>query len=110
VGKWSEWRGVIFAGRGGAAQTLNDLYKKAYTPWECIVAIMWWARELLLIWFSQPFDEAAVDFLENLDLPDYKIASFENNHLALIAKAASTGKPVIISTGIASLGELDKVN
>ena len=71
---------------------------------------MQWARDLLLIWFRQPFDEAANDFLEDLGAADYKIASFENNHLALIAKAASTGKPVIISTGMTSLGELDKVN
>ena len=91
-----------------AGQNLHDLYKKAYTPWEWHAPIMERARELGLICFSSPFDETAVDFLEDLGVPAYKIASFENNHLPLIEKAASTGKPLIISTGMASLGELDE--
>ena len=88
-------------------QNLHDLYKKAYTPWEWHAPIMDRARELGLICFSSPFDETSVDFLEDLGAPAYKIASFENNHLPLIKKAASTGKPLIISTGMANLGELD---
>jgi pseudaminic acid synthase len=89
-------------------KNLHDLYQQAHTPWEWHAPIMQRARDLGLICFSSPFDESAVDFLEGLDVPAYKIASFENNHLPLIAKAASTGKPLIISTGMASLGELEQ--
>jgi pseudaminic acid synthase len=88
-------------------QNLHDLYKQAYTPWEWHAPIMERARELGLICFSSPFDETAVDFLLDHDVPAFKIASFENNHLPLIEKAAATGKPLIISTGMATLGELD---
>lgn len=91
-----------------AGKNLHDLYQQAQTPWEWHAPIMQRARDLGLICFSSPFDESAVDFLEELDVPAYKIASFENNHLPLIAKAASTGKPLIISTGMASLGELEQ--
>jgi pseudaminic acid synthase len=91
-----------------AGQNLHDLYKKAYTPWDWHAPIMQRARAHGMVCFSSPFDESAVEFLEGLDVPAYKIASFENNHLPLIAKAASTGKPLIISTGMASLGELEQ--
>jgi pseudaminic acid synthase len=91
-----------------AGKNLHDLYQKAHTPWEWHAPIMQRAREHGMICFSSPFDESAVDFLETLDVPAYKIASFENNHLPLIAKAAATGKPLIISTGMASLGELEQ--
>ncbi len=91
-----------------SGQNLHDLYKKAYTPWEWHAPIMERARALGLICFSSPFDETAVDFLEELDAPAYKIASFENNHLPLISKAAATGKPLIISTGMANLAELEQ--
>lgn len=90
-----------------SGKNLHDLYKIAYTPWEWHAPIIERARALGLICFSSPFDETAVDFLETLGVPAYKIASFENNHLPLIRKAAATGKPLIISTGMATLGELD---
>jgi pseudaminic acid synthase len=87
-------------------KSLHDLYKSAYTPWEWHEPIMHHAKALGLICFSTPFDEAAVDFLENLNVPAYKIASFENVHLPLIRKVAATGKPLLISTGMANIGEL----
>ncbi len=89
--------------------SLYDLYKVAYTPWEWHEPIMKYANELGLICFSTPFDDTAVDFLEGLNVPAYKIASFENTHLPLIKKVASTGKPMIISTGMASVSEMDEM-
>jgi N-acetylneuraminate synthase len=89
-------------------QSLYDLYKIAYTPWEWHEPIMRRAKELGLICFSTPFDDTSVDFLETLDVPAYKIASFENADLPLIRKVAGTGKPMIISIGMATLAELDE--
>jgi pseudaminic acid synthase len=88
--------------------SLFKLYGEAYTPWEWHEAIFDRARELGLIAFSTPFDLSAVAFLESLDVPCYKIASFENTDLPLIRRVASTGKPMIISTGMATVAELDE--
>ena len=88
--------------------SLYKLYGDAYTPWEWHKPIFERANELDIIAFSSPFDETAVDFWESLDVPCYKIASFENTDLPLIRRVASTGKPLIISTGMASLAELDE--
>lgn len=89
-------------------RNLHDLYSQAYTPWEWHAPIMERARSHGMVCFSSPFDETAVDFLMSLDVPAFKIASFENNHLPLIRKVAATGKPMIISTGMASIAELDE--
>jgi len=91
-----------------AGQALFDLYKNAHTPWEWHKPIFDRATEHGMIGFSTPFDESAVDYLENLNVPMYKIASFENIDLPLIRYAASTGKPLIISTGMATLVELEE--
>lgn len=88
--------------------SLYELYKKAYTPWEWHQPIFDRCKELGIIGFSTPFDATAVDFLESLEVPCYKIASFENTDLPLIRKVASTGKPMIISTGMATVADLDE--
>ncbi len=88
--------------------SLYDLYKEAQTPWDWHEIIFNRARELGMVVFSTPFDDTSVDFLEDLGVPCYKIASFENTDLPLIRKVASTGKPMIISTGMATIAELDE--
>lgn len=87
---------------------LYDLYKEAYTPWEWHEAIFERARKKNLIAFSSPFDESAIDFLEKLNVPLYKVASFENTDWPLLKKIASTGKPVIMSTGVSRLSDIDE--
>jgi len=89
-------------------KSLYELYKEAYTPWEWHKPIFDRCRELGLIYLSTPFDATAVDFLEKVDVPCYKIASFENTDIPLIRKVAATGKPMIISTGMATIAELDE--
>ncbi|GGI82083.1 pseudaminic acid synthase [Legionella impletisoli] len=95
---YSPWKG----------NSLYNLYRVAHTPWEWHEAIFERAKKRNLIAFSTPFDLTAVDFLESLDVPAYKIASFENTDLGLIQRVASTGKPIIISTGMATLAEIDE--
>ncbi|HEY9619569.1 MAG TPA: pseudaminic acid synthase [Crinalium sp.] len=88
--------------------SLHQLYQQAHTPWEWHQPILERCRKLGMVGFSTPFDETAVDFLESLNVPLYKIASFENVHLPLIRKVAQTGKPIIMSTGMATIAELDE--
>ena len=88
-------------------RNLYELYQEAYTPWEWHEALFDRAKQKGMMCFSTPFDDTAVDFLEDLGTPVYKIASFENNHLPLLRKIAKTGKPVIMSTGLATLADLE---
>ena len=92
-----------------SGRSLYNLYKEAYTPWEWHAAIFSRARELGLIPFSTPFDNSSVEFLENLNADCYKIASFENTDVNLIRKVAATGKPIIVSTGMMDLSEMDEM-
>lgn len=87
---------------------LYELYQQAYTPWEWHGPIMERAARHGMIAFSSPFDETAVDFLETLNVPCYKIASFENTHWPLLEKVARTGKPVIMSTGVSAVADVDE--
>jgi pseudaminic acid synthase len=95
-------KGGLWNGR-----TLWDLYKKAQTPFEWHEELFSYAKKIEIICFSTPFDETTVDLLENLNCPFYKVASFEMNHIPLIKKIAQTKKPIIISTGMANLKEID---
>jgi pseudaminic acid synthase len=97
---------TINAGTLWDGKTLYDLYKEAYMPWEWQPELKKYADELGITFFSSPFDNTAVDFLEDWDCPIYKIASFEITDIPLIEYTASVGKPIIISTGIATEEEI----
>ena len=96
INSWTAWDG----------KNLYELYWEAYTPWEWHKELKDYANSLWLELFSTPFDETAVDFLESIDVPCYKIASFENNDIPLIKKVAKTGKPIIISTWMATFEDV----
>jgi len=98
IGEGTIWEG----------QNLYELYEQAYTPWEWHPRLFELARELGMDCFSTPFDETSVDYLESLDVPCYKIASFEVVVLPLLRKVAATGRPVIMSTGMARLSEIEE--
>ena len=88
--------------------TLHKLYQEAFTPWEWQPELMKYANELGMECFSSPFDHTAVDFMEEMDMPAYKIASFEINDIPLIRKIAKLGKPIIFATGIAYLEDIER--
>lgn len=100
---WFRIKGTIWEGRG-----FYDLYREAMTPWEWHAPLKKLADALDIHLFSSPFDPTAVDFLEKLGVPTYKIASFENGDIPLIKKVAATGKPIIVSTGTATVEEVDE--
>jgi pseudaminic acid synthase len=95
-------KGTLWSGKN-----LYALYKEAYTPWEWVPRLKALADSLGLVFFSTPFDASAVDFLENLGVPCYKVASFELVDTPLLERIGRTGKPVIVSTGMATLEEID---
>jgi len=95
-------KGTIWDGK-----KLHDLYKEAFTPWEWHEELMLVAKKEGLICFSSPFDKTAVDFLETLNVPAYKIASFEITDIPLIEYVASKGKPIILSTGISEIKDIE---
>ena len=88
---------------------LYDLYKEASTPYEWHAELFDYAKEIDLTIISTPFDETAVDLLESIDCPFYKVASFENDHYPLLDKIAKTKKPIIISTGLTDLKDLERI-
>ena len=96
-------KGTIWEGRN-----LYDLYQEAYTPWEWQPKLKQIANDFGMDLFSTPFDNTAVDFLEKMDVPAYKIASFELVDIPLIQRVAKTGKPIIMSTGMATIGEIEE--
>jgi pseudaminic acid synthase len=98
---------VINNGSIWDGKNLHELYKEAFTPWEWHSKLFEVAKEEGLVCFSSPFDKTAVDFLEDLEVPCYKIASFEITDIALIEYIASKGKPIILSTGIATLEDIE---
>jgi pseudaminic acid synthase len=92
-----------------AGRSLYDLYDEAHTPWAWHAPLMRRAAERGMVCFSTPFDATSVDFLESLDVPAYKIASFENTDVALMRRVAATGKPMIVSTGMTTIADLDLI-
>lgn len=91
-----------------SGRSLYDLYQQAHTPWEWHKPIMDRCKKLGMLCFSTPFDDTSVDFLEGLNVPCYKIASFENTYFPLLKKIAGTGRPIIMSTGMATIDELQE--